>query len=229
MQKDKFVANFLYKQSIVDELEDRKKTQFKKDYEIIDSMIKDINQLGYDLKYETDLRMRTFNDKSLISIYKKYYLQFHNYGIAEDLLSMIDKKGFYESIPLVINLYEKIKRQEGLHQIASCDNAFANIKDKSSISVFLNYLTNEEDAIRLPLTMLMLAKWAIPDAKEYFLKYLENSNRELVFVALESLSYYDDLDNAIRGAIAKKLTSSDKDIVQATKRALKRLDKQKKK
>lgn len=226
MRNDEFVANYLYKEAVKEEKIDRKNPSEKHDFEIIDAIINEMNQLGYNLKYEADLRLREFHDKALISIYSKYYLKFENLGHSEDLLSMIDKRGFYESMPLVINLYEQIKKQEGLHQIASCDNSFVNIQDKNYLPTFLDYLKNEEDVIRLPLTMLMLAKWRVKEAKPFYRKYLEHKNREIVFTAIECLSYYEDPDSSSKKAISEKLNSQDKDIVLAAKKALNRMTKQ---
>ena len=224
--KEKFVERFLYEQSISEEMHDRDKPEYQHDYQIVDLMIEEINQLGYNLKYETDLRLREFHDKELIPIYKKYYLQFNNIGFAEDTLGMVTKKGFSETVPIVQNLYDILKQNAPLYQIASCDNAFYQIKDKKSIDLFLKYLNNEKDVIHLPLTMLLLARWKIPEAKTMFLKYMNNSNRDIVFTSIEALSYYEDPENEIKALIEKKLESSDKDIRIAAKKALKRLSKQ---
>lgn len=222
--RDNFVENFLYTQSISEEIHDRNDIQYRHDYEIVDLMIEEINQLGYNLKYETDLRLREFHDRKLIPIYKKYYLQFDNIGFAEDTLGMIAKKGFSEAVPIVQQLYDILKQNAPLYQIASCDNAFYQIKDKKSIHLFLGYLNNEEDVIHLPLTMLLLAKWKIPEAKVMFLQYLDNSNREIVFTAIEALSYYEDSNGEIKTLIEQKLASSDKDIIVVAKKALRRIN-----
>lgn len=226
-KNDMFIAGFLYKEAVRIELEDRRKDSERHDFKIIDDMINDINSLGYALKYEADLRLREFHDRSLVPIYSKYYLRFRNVGRAEDLLSLIAKKGFCESTPLVIRLYEKIKTHESLHQIASCDNALVEIEDKSNLNIYLDYLRNEEDVVRLPLTMIMLAKWKIPEAKELFYRYLDSTNREVLFTAIEGLSYYDDPNGQLRRDISIHLDSIDQDIVIVAKSALKRLSKQK--
>ena len=219
------VANFLYEQSVLEELNERSNLRYHHDYEIIDLMIEEVNHLGYNLRYETDLRLRKFHDKNLIPIYEKYYLQFENIGFAEDTLGMVAVKGFTEVIPIIQNLYNILKQTESLHQIASCDNAFYRIADKKSVHVFLGYLNNEEDVIRLPLTMNLLAKWKIVEAKEKFLQYLNSHNRDVVFTAMEALSYYDDPQGVIEQMISQNLKSPDKDIVYAAKKSLKRLRK----
>lgn len=224
--KEDFIANVLYEQSVLEELQDRNRPEYQHDYKIVDLMIEEINQLGYNLKFETDLRLREFNDKALIPIYEKYYLQFDNLGFAEDFLDMITKRGFTEAMPIVQNLYNVLKQSAPLYQIASCDNAFYKINDKKSTNLFLIYLNNEEDVIHLPLTMRLLAKWKVPEAKTMFLQYMSNSNRDIVFTSIEALSYYDDPENKIKVLIEKKLESSDKDIRIAAKKALKRLSKQ---
>lgn len=223
MNEDKFVASFLYKEAVKEEKKDRKNEAEKHDYEIIDTIIAELNQRGYRLKYAADLRLRKFHDKEIIPIISKYYMKFDNLGYAEDLIGMIAKKGFYESTPLVIQLYDVIKNQEGLHQIASCDNALSNINDKRHLNTYIDYLKNEEDFIRLPLTMIMLAKWKVPEAKEYFCKYLNSAYRESIFIAIECLSYYDDPNGILKNAISLKLTENDNDIVVAAKKALKRM------
>lgn len=224
MNSNDYIANILYESAIKEEKKDRRNKKEKHDYVIIDSIIKEVNKLGYKLKYETDLFMRDFNDKDLIPIVEKYYLKFDNLGRSEELLNMISKRGFYESIPLVVELYEKIKPKI-YHQVTSCDNAFYNIKDKNSTPLFVDYLKHEDDFMRLPLTMTMLAKWQVSEAKPYFLKYLMRDNEDVAYLAIEALSYYKDSDNTIKNAILKRLESGSKELVSSSKKDLKRLEK----
>lgn len=223
MNTNLFAANVIYNDAIKEEIKWREDKNNSHDIELIDKIIAEINGLGYDLKYEADLRLRDINDKRIIPIVSKYLLQFENDGFAEGLIGIIAKRNFYESTPLVLELYEKIRNASGDHQSLYCDNALYDIKDKQYINKYLEFLQNESDASRLPLTMTMLAKWNVPEAKKFFLHYLDAENRELVFTAIECLGYYKD-DSSIITALNNHLNSNDKDIIKAIKKALKKLE-----
>lgn len=222
INRDQFAADALYSDAIKEEKKWRENQDNKHDFELIDSIIAEINELGYNFKYEADLRWRDIQDKKVIPIFGKYLLKFENTGFAEDYISIIAKKGYFESTPIVFDLYEKVKKISGIHQSVACDNAFYKIKDKQYINKYLELLKNEDDATRLPLTMTLLAKWNILEAKEYFMHHLDSHNRDLVFIAIECLSYYKN-DSSITTALNHHLISDDKDIIKAIKKALKRL------
>ena len=55
--------------------------------------------------------------------------------------------------------------------------------------------------------------------------YLNETTSDLVFTSLKALSYYDDPDGLIIKSIESKLSSRDKNVVTAAKKAIKRLRK----
>ena len=69
-------------------------------------------------------------------------------------------------------------------QAAFYDNALEKIKDTRYINNYLEILKNPDDAIKLPLTMIMLGKWKIEEAKKYFVKYLDAKE---IYVNIKSL------------------------------------------
>lgn len=222
MNKDQYAANVLYLEDVKEEKKDRESGLEKKDYHLIDNLIMDINQLGYSFKFEADLRWREIKDRRIIPILERYLLQFENIDRAEDLVGIVGHEGFNEATPLVINLYQKIKKQGQKFQCAGCDNALYNIKDKGYIGKYLEFAKNEEDVMRLPLTMTMLAKWNIPELKEYFLNYINSQNRDLKFISIECLSYFNN-DIMVLESLKKSLDTVDKDIIKAIKKAIKKL------
>lgn len=115
-------------------------------------------------------------------------------------------------------------------QAAFYDNALEKIKDTRYINNYLEILKNPDDAIKLPLTMIMLGKWKIEEAKKYFVKYLDakeiyvnTKTSDLVFIALNALSYYTDLNDDILKKIENKLNSDDEDVRIVAKKAIKRI------
>jgi hypothetical protein len=223
LNKDEFAANVLYLDDVKAEVRDRKLKIDSEDYDLVDSLMNDINKLGYDFKFESDLRWRKIKDKRVIPILKKYIFKFKNTGRMEDFIGIIAHRGFLEATPIVLELYDKIKGQAPNCQCASCDNALYKIQDTRFIDKYLEFLSKKEDVIRLPLTMVMLAKWKIPKAKAYFTTYLNSSNRELVFIAVECLGYYKG-DECIVNALAEHLNSTDIDIANIIKKSLKKLN-----
>lgn len=224
MNDTNFISGFLYTEDLENEKKDRLLGIDQSDYYIIDALISDINSLGYNFKYLTDLRWTNIKDKRIIPILNQYLLKFKNLGIAEDLLNLISYKGFIEATQLVLDLYEKIKtEQKKIFQCGSCDNALYNIADKRFIPKYLALLKCENDAIRLPLTMELLGKWRNEDAKKYFIKYLKSDKDQLVFVALCAVKYYKN-DEECKTNVNNLVYHKNKDIVYLAKKVIKKFN-----
>lgn len=233
-KNEDFIKNVIY-QSVVDEEKLwRKIKENKHDIKLSKELLTEINKIGYNYKYLADITNRENNDIELLNIVSNYIGKFKNEGISAELVGVIGKKGNIAATNIIIQNYINSSNENKHNQAVFYDNALEKIKDKRYIQSYLNFLKNPDDAIKLPLTMRMLGKWKVDEAKQYFLEYLNStllyinkSTSDLVFTSIEALSYYDDKDGTILKEIEAKLNSNDKDVVLAAKKAIKRLKKAK--
>jgi hypothetical protein len=223
MNKKDLIAGVVYNSTIEHEIEWRNDKVNEHDVSMMDELLKEINELGYEYKYEADLICRDLNDKRIINILKKFIGKFKDEGISAELVGVIGIKGFNDVTEIVINNYIDSSIQTKFRQGVFYDNALYNISDKRYISEYINFLKNEQNATNLPLTMLMIAKWRVEDAKHLFVKYLSKTDSVLGFTAIEALSYYND--PTLINCLEPLLKSSNKDIVRAVKKSIKKLNK----
>lgn len=230
MNNKGFIANVLYKEAIKEEIEWKKKKSNQLDATIIDELLNDIRKLGYNYKYFADITNRNNVDQEFLSVLLRYIGRFNDEGISAELVGVVGKKGNTFATETILKNYMSSSDSTKHRQAVFYDNALEQIKDKRYLSSYLELLKTPEDAIKLPLTMIMLGKWHIKEAKPYFLQYLNSQLlyinekiSDLVFISLEALSYYDDSDGIILKSFEDKLKCSEKDVVIAAKKSIKRL------
>ncbi len=227
MSNNDFSSSVIYNFAIKEEKEWRKNKLNKHDVMIADEMLKKAQNIGYRYKYLADITHRDNKDSELLNIISQYIGRFDDEGISAELVGVVGIKGNKAATEIIINNYMNSSQKNKLCQAIFYDNAFYRIKDKRYIENYLEILKNPEEARRFPLTMIMLAKWQVAEAKPYFFQYIdyhdEKDNR--VFISIEALSYYKDEDGIIAEKIAEKLKSGNKDIVAAAKKSQKRLQK----
>lgn len=227
INNNELVAGTIYKFAIKEEKEWRNDKSNSYDVSIADDMMKKIRSLGYGYKYLADIIHRDNKDLKLLNIVLQYIGRFRDEGLSAELVGVVGIKGNKAATEVIIKNYMTSSMKNKLSQAIFYDNALYRIKDKRYIAEYLKILKNPEEASRFPLTMIMLGKWQVIEAKPYFLQYIdyheENDNR--VFISIEALSYYTDEDEIIVDKIFKKSKSSNKDIVAAAKKAVKRLEK----
>lgn len=227
-----FKATVLYQSALEEELEWRKEANNQHDVELIDQLLSEIKQLGYNYKYYVDITKRDNEDKELARIVLRYIGSFDDEWISAQLVSVVGRKGNTFATKTILNNYYDSSEENKHINAFYYDNALARIQDKKCISSYLEILKNPNYAIKFPFTMIMLGKWRVEDAQPYFMQYLDssllyhNSNiGDLVFISLEALSYYPDLQGVILQAFEKKLQCEDADLKKAASRAIKRLKK----
>lgn len=225
-----FVANVVYKAAIEEEKEWRKRKENKHDIILIDQLLEEIRELGYPYKYLADITNRKNTDKELLNIILGYIGQFQDEYISAELVGTVGQKGNKAATEIILNNYTSLSNNSKCKHAIFYDNALNRLKDKRYISAYIELLKVPEDAIKLPLTMIMLGKWNSEKAKPYFfdylnsdLVYLNKHTSDLVFISLEALSFYHDPNGDILKAFERKLISDDKDLIITTKKAIKRL------
>jgi hypothetical protein len=217
------IPTVLYKYAIEEELEWRKEKTNASDVAIVEEMLCEIRCLGFGYKYLADITHRDNTDKEMLDILLRYIGRFSDEWISAVLVSVVGIKGNISVTDAIIKNYANSTAKNKQMNSGYYDNALWRIKDKRYISEYLTLLKNPDEAIRFPLTMIMLAKWHIVEAKPVFLKYLNYSNDELVSLSIEALSYYP-YDETIIKAIEKNEKSHNKDLITVAKKARKRLE-----
>ena len=146
----------------------------------------------------------------MLSILEAYISKFTDQWIIAELILSISITGRKNVTKTVLEYYSKLPDGDEKVYAGFYDNALYRVREKRFIPEYLDLLKNPKDAVRLPLTMTILGKWKVVEAKQYFIKYLDatilylnTSVSDLVFTSIEALSYYDDTENEIKTLIGK--------------------------
>ncbi len=225
MKNNNFVAKTVYNSAIEHELEWRKNKDNKHDVELLENLIKEVNNLGYSFKYEADFLYREIKDNRFFAILKKYIGKFDNEGISANLLGSLSYLTNSEIVEYVLERITVVKNMDVMNRkmnLMVCDNLLNNYRNKNHIAEYLQILNDIINAENLPLTMLMLAKWKVKEAKPLFIKYLNEAD-SLKFTAIEALVLYKD--SSIIPLLKPLLSSSNKNIVSHVKKAISSLKK----
>lgn len=226
-----YSANVIYKAAIDEEKEWRKNGNTS-DINVMDQLLEEVRELGYHYRYFADITNRENNEKNLLNLLLRYIGQFQDDYFSAALVKVVGKKGNISATEIILKNYMGLSNDSKHKHAGFYDNALNQIKDKRYLTSYMELLKSPEDAIKLPLTMIMLGKWQLEEAKPYFFEYLNtdilyhnNNISDLVYISLEALSFYPDQDGMIMKALEDKLNNNDKDMVNAAQKAIKRLKK----
>lgn len=226
-------ANVIYKAALDEEKEWLKENKYSSDIIVLKQLLYEIRQLGYKYKYFVDITNRENNDIELLNLLSTYVGKFQDEYFSAAIVNVIGKKGNIVFTETILNHYNSLSNNNKRMYGAFYDNALSRIKDKRFLSDYIELLKSTEDAMCLPLTMVMLGKWKLEGAKKHFLEYLIRykfylnglQNRNLIFISLDALSYYPDIDGEIMKAFKDKLNCADDDLQRATQKAIQKLEK----
>lgn len=219
----------IYNSAIEEELEWRRDENNAHDVAIVDELLQEVRSIGWGYKFFVDIINRDNKDKELLNLLLKYIGRFDDDWFSASLVGVVGQKGNTDFTKTILESYRSLSRKSKQHHGAFYDNALSRIKDKRFIGEYLELLEDPSEAMHLPFTMAMLGKWHIEKAKQCFLCYLRNDGTEdrLVYISMNGLSYYPDVDGEIELLIGEKLKSDNKDIVMAATKAIKRINKAK--
>ena len=224
-----FVANVIYKAAI-DEEKEWRKTASAHDITLMDDLLKEVRKLGYPYRFFADLTNRENSEKEFWDLLLPYVCRFQDSYLSAALVGVIGKKGNVAATEMILKSYGMLSKEDKWKNAAFYDNALWKIKDKRHRMDYMELLKIPEEATKFPLTMIMLGKWRVEEAKPFFLKYLNadilyhnETISDLTYISLEALSYYEDADGAIAKAMEEKLNTKDKNLISATQKAIKRI------
>ena len=237
-EHDQFVAGVIYKDMIEREGEWRKANRDTHDYKMKNKMLEEVRELGYNYEYFKDICVRDNRDPKFLEIAMKYVGCFENEGITAELIDVIGKKGNTEATKIILERFNSYSEKEKRLYADCYDNALLRIADKRYIDDYLQLLKQPEVAYELPFMMEMLGRWKVEEAKPYFMDYLDSTLNHyvskfeeesivsnLVFIAVEALKYYTDLDGEISKKLRTKLGSGNKELEKQVNKALERIEK----
>lgn len=198
----------------------------------MDQMLREVRALGYGYRYYADITNRDNRDENLLKVLLRYIGRFDDEGISAGLVGAVGQKGATFVTETILDHYQASSDRNKHMEAGFYDNALARIKDKRYIQRYLDILASPSDAVGFPLTTMMLARWNIQEAAPYFWDYLDARDQfqgqrtaDLVYSAMEGLSFYPDIDGAILRALERKLDDPDKNVADAAKRAIMRYKK----
>ena len=231
MKENDYTANVIYKAAIDEEKEWRRNGNAH-DVAVMDRLLEEVRELGYRYRYFADITNRENTEKAYLTLLLKYIDQFHDDYFSAALVGTVGIRGNVSATETILNSYMGLSDDGKRKNAVFYDNALSRIKDKRYLHTYLELLKKPEDAIKLPLTMIMLGKWQLDEAKPYFLEYLNSElfylnqkTSDLVFISLEALSYYRDPDGVIMKVLSDKLNTDDKALIRSTQKVIKRLRK----
>lgn len=216
-------------------------------------MLNEINMLGYDFNYLAELEayripgagdIVTKHIDLFVDEATRAYLLHH---------IVSDKVPDCDSIILSLYLHFKASNSyvssthysAPAHICARYDNAFKLLKPKRIKTELVKLARNPRDVFYLPFTMRMLASWKIPEMNNIFINLLDDSQvtmhdlgmsedddrfhfssymyikQQLKFIAIDGLKYYPT--SGTLEVLRNQLNSSDKDIVNAAKKVIVKL------
>ncbi len=150
------------------------------DNEILHNILQEINQLGYNLHYLSELEY--FKVPGSGEIIAKYIKLFSSESTKSYLVPQLVSDKVKDCDKLILELYKGFKLSNsyvpGKGERASAniyvryDNAFRRLKSKRIKNELVQLVINPRDMHYLPLTTRMLSSWKVADLKSLFCGYL---------------------------------------------------------
>ena len=148
------------------------------------------------------------------------------------MVGVVGQKGHSAATETILRNYLNTTEDNKRKNYVFYDNALWRIGDKRYIANYLSLLNSPNDAARFPLTMNMLGRWQVAEAKPLFIRYLTETQeydaytaRQLVFVAMDALSRYKNDAGDVLRVLQNYQRSDDKDVAAAASKAVTRIRK----
>jgi len=223
-EQNRIIQDLLYQSALEREMEWRAEPKNHSDVELFDKMLSEINELGFEFKYQADFFRLLITNTKIIDVILRYLGKFENHGLTEHLvLTIADKRNKFVTKKIIDTFNEThvIVRPKGYHKTAY-DNAFKRLQDKRYVNEYLQWLSNPEIATTLPFTMLMLARWKVLEARAWFMKYVDSGSEDsIVFTSIKALACYNNKE--ARDKIFAMQNSENKDIRECANKVAKKL------
>lgn len=185
----------LLQRGIADEIAYRDFIFNDEDYRLLQTMIAEINALGYDVHYLAEIE--EFRLPKSGEIIKKYINEYISEATRAYLIPQMVIDKVDDCAKLVLDLYlhfkdsdeyiSKPEKPAPAHIYVRYDNAFKRLKPKRLKNQLIKLVSNPRDAFYLPFTVRMLASWKQEDIKYILMSYLDGSS-----ITAGSIGLYDD-------------------------------------
>ena len=195
IEEQSFAIHGMLNQTAVErEIEWRDRPENSSDASLLENMFAEINELGIHGEYEylEDLRQAPITDTGFFEVVLRYIGKYENWKISLDLLLMICHLGGNTVTKMIIDAINRLPASDN-RVFEVFDKAIVKLMDRRYQSEYMQWLSEPRIAKQLPLTMEMLARWNVPEAKPLFIRYLDTEAEESVaLTSIIALSYYDD-------------------------------------
>ena len=104
-KNEKFVAGVLYQSAVTEEKQWRKEQNNEHDIVLLEKLLNELRNLGYDYKYLADITNRENNDSELLNVVLKYIGEFDDEGISAELIGVVGKKKNTAATEVLIKNY----------------------------------------------------------------------------------------------------------------------------
>lgn len=223
-RKDKMnTTQLLYNDSVQKEIFARKNKNHLYDYSLMDDLIQELNELGYNFTYATDLTYYTLTDKRTIPIFKKFIPKFEDIGFSMSLIPHICYSGNKDCAKFLIEFCLSCEKQ-GKMSVATynCfDNALCKIKCREYITEYLSLISPPIHRDKFYFLMELLSKWEIKEAIPIIIKRLECD--KLKQPAIKALGNYSDLE--LLSILEVYAASKNSAISNSAKKAMQKIQK----
>ena len=187
------IKNQMYQYLVEREQEWASKPENQADYALLKQMLNEINAFGFDFKYFYDIKRLLITNEEVVQIILKYLGKFENPSRTASLVNSISHKNNKFVTDKIIEMFNKYSSDMRKGQAVSYDNALNRLKDKRYIDQYLEWLADPDMAAHLPLTMVLLARWKHPKARELFFQYASPEiEKPLAFTVINAMAVYRD-------------------------------------
>lgn len=187
----------LLKLSIEEEKAGKAYTCSEEDNELIESLIKDINNFaGTDFHYLMELFYHTIDGVG--EIVARYMKLLKSETVKAYLLFQIVHSKLKDKDRIIYDLYVNFKKSDEYTDtktqptsafiFVQYDNAFKKLKPKKLKSELVELAKCPRDVLNLPLTMRMISTWGISEMDKLFLRYFDDASitSDLLGVVVQS-------------------------------------------
>lgn len=248
------VYGVILRDHIKAEIERRDFIYNDEDYAVSRKMIAEINCMGYNFKYLSEIE--AYQIPNVAPIIEKYI---HSFKAQSTRAYLVPHLSLEKRSETILGLYLNFKdSQEYIapagvrapaHIYVRYDNALQKCAPKALKNRLVELLSNPRDAFYLPFTARMLSSWKIPEFKQVLISYLNSEDlkhgdvglkndgliyfpsfdyikKDLQFTAVAGLKYYpqDDTVSLLENELKKAKAAADKDMKSAIEKSLKRVE-----
>ena len=160
-----------------------------KDEMLMKELIKEANNIGFDVADFNELNAIKRKTKDLVPILLRYLYMFEKDNYKDAIVGLLGVKGFFEATETLLRIYNSNDMK--LNKWAIGD-ALYFIQDKRFEDEYIQIINNKDNGISRQMVVILLGKLRCEKAIPTLIKLLQDG--EVNGHAIISLSYFKDKD-----------------------------------